>query len=416
MKNPGTNKTRLLLAALMAFGICVGTATAGLVKSVGTITFGDANTLFIADWRAGEIHALQLPPAPAVAAKPFNLKNVSTPIAKALHTTSDKLHVQDMAFRPGAELAYITLSIDQRGPMPKPALVSVNANGVVAVVDLKRTPRSSVEIKDRPAVDKVFWRDMPEASFIATDMTFHDGKLYVAGLSNQKFASTLRVYDFPFNGDATTASIEMYHAVHNQSETRAPIRKMTIVKLNGEPSLVAAYTCTPIVTIPLKDLKDGAHVVGKTIAELGWGSEPVDMLNFDAGQGPMVLLINSHKSADLMSVASIAEASTQPGLTTPIKWPAEPLLGLKSIPIPMAGIAQLADENKDFFCALRRNAPTGDLELLSIRKGAFFRLSEFINEYDFADYTYQPTDRSRGVHHTLRTDEGYPELARRAAQ
>jgi hypothetical protein len=55
----------------------------------------------------------------------------------------------------------------------------------------------------------------------------------------------------------------------------------------GEPTLLAAYTCTPLVTIALKDLKDGAHVVGKTIGELGWGSYPVDMVTFDSEKGPM---------------------------------------------------------------------------------------------------------------------------------
>jgi hypothetical protein len=93
----------------------------------------------------------------------------------------------------------------------------------------------------------------------------------------------------------------MYHAVHNQIEARAPIRKMAILDPNGELTLLATYTCTPLVTIPLKDLKDGAHVVGKTIGEMGWGSNPVDVVTFDTDKGPMILLTNSHKSADLMS-------------------------------------------------------------------------------------------------------------------
>ena len=53
------------------------------------------------------------------------------------------------------------------------------------------------------------------------------------------------------------------------------------------------------------------------------------------------------------------------------------------------------------------------MELVSIRKGAFLRLSDFVNEYDFADYRYGPSDGWRGVHHTLRTDEGFADLAPR---
>jgi hypothetical protein len=64
----------------------------------------------------------------------------------------------------------------------------------------------------------------------------------VAGLSNRSFASTLRVYDYPFSGKAQATTIEMYHPVHNQIETRAPIRSMTVMSIAGEPTLVAAYT------------------------------------------------------------------------------------------------------------------------------------------------------------------------------
>jgi hypothetical protein len=420
MKNSPQNKftsrgdkvrRAVLVLAVIAFASGV---TAGPVKSVGQMTFTDADTVVLADWRAGEVHALQLPSAASVTAKPFNLKNISMPIARALHTAADKLRFEDMAFRPGAELAYITISVERSESVSRPALVSVDAAGKVVVVDLKKTPHTSVEIKSRPAAGERLWRDVPEATLTVTDLVFHDGKLYVAGLSGASFASTLRVYDFPFTGASTSTSVEMYHAVHNEMETRAPIRKMSIVSLNGESTLVAAYTCTPLVTIALKDLKDGAHITGKTIAELGWGSAPVDMVTFDAGQGPMVLLINSHKSADLMSVPAIAEASAQPGLATPIKWPNEPLLGLKSTSIPISGIAQLGNQNKEFLGALRRDAESGAMELVSIRKGAFLRLSDFVNEYDFADYRYPPKDTWHGVHQMLRTDEGYPDLAKRA--
>src|SRR5271154_5609407 len=405
----------ILLLAVIAIGSWLPElARAEPIQSVGPMTFADANTLEIADWRAGRLQALKLPPTLRQPSGSFNLTDVSTPIARALQTEPNKLRFEGLAFRPESELAYLTLSVIRDDSVPEPKLVTVNANGEVTIVDLDTTVRTSIEVSERPAADKFIWRDVPEATLTVTDLTYYQGKLYVAGLSNETFASCLRVYDFPFAGKASATSGEMYHAVHNQIETRAPIRKMVIVPLNGEPTLVAAYTCTPLVTIPLKDLKDGAHITGKTIAELGWGSAPVDLVAFDAGQGPMVLLINSHKSADLMSVSSIAEASAQPGLSTPIKWPSEPLLGLKSTPIPISGIDQLDNQNNQFFGAMRRNESSGDMELVSIRKGAFLRLSDFINEYDFADYKYGPNDTWHGVHQMLRTDEGYPDLAKRA--
>jgi hypothetical protein len=46
-------------------------------------------------------------------------------------------------------------------------------------------------------------------------------------------------------------SIEIYHTGHNLIETRAPIRAMSFASWGGRTYLVAAYTCTPVVTIPL---------------------------------------------------------------------------------------------------------------------------------------------------------------------
>jgi hypothetical protein len=174
--------------------------------------------------------------------------------------------------------------------------------------------------------------------------------------------------------------------------------------------MVAAYTCTPLVLIPLDAIKDGAHIVGKTIGEMGWGSAPVGMVMFDGGQGPVVLLTHSHKSADLMSVKDIADASTKPGLSTPIKWPAEPTLGVKATYVPMR-VAHIDNQDATFFAALRRNEASGAMELVSMRKGLFLRLSDFVNEYDFGDFKYPANDPWSGVHRTLRTDEGYADLA-----
>lgn len=407
-----------LIPALLALGLIASAtptwsaaATAAAVKSAGAMTFIDADTLVVADWRGGRLHALTLPAAAPGTSAYFNLKNVSASIARALHTSSDKLRFEDMAVRPGSETAYITLSVEKGAGAGMPALVAVDTAGKVKVIDLIKTPRASTAITQMPSPDKRLWRDTPAAAYTVTDMTYRDGKLYVAGLSNASFASALRVFDFPFKADAAVASIEMYHPVHNQIETRAPIRKMVIADLNGEPTLVAAFTCSPLVTIPLKDLKDGAHIAAKTIAEFGWGSAPVGMVQFDAGQGPMVLLTHSHKSADLMAVTDIAEASTKPGLTTPIKWPTEPTLGLKSIYVPLAGVAKLDNQDATLLAALRRNEATGAMELVSMRKGLFLRLSDFVNEYDFADFRYEPKDGWREAHRMLRTDEGFADLA-----
>ena len=407
-----TWRPTLLAAALLS---ACGVALAGTIKSVGPLVFADNDTLVVADWRAQSLHALKLPPAAAATSRPFNLRNVSTPIANALHVRAEQVSFEDMAFRPGAEVAYVSVSVDKGGSTPAPAIVSIDSSGKVAVLPIDKLAQTEARITNVPAADRKFWRDIPEATLTVTDLVFDNGKLYVAGLGNGDFASTLRIYDFPFDDHATATTVEMYHPVHDQLETRAPIRKMAVVDLDGVPSLVAAYTCTPLVVIPLKDLVDGAHVKGTTIAELGWGNAPVDMLAFDTPQGPQLLLANSAKSADLMPVSAIAAAAKLPSLATPIQVPANPLMGLKSTYLPLTGLDQLAMQDAQFIGALRRQPSTGAMQLVSFRVGAFLRVSDFVNEYDFDDFHYRAGDPFRSAHRVMRTDEGYPELAARSA-
>jgi hypothetical protein len=400
-----------LAAALLAAGCTL--SAAGPVRAVGPILFPDRDTLVVADWRAQELHAFKLPPAGAAEPHPFNLRDVSKPIATALHARPDELRFEDMAFRPGTELAYVALTVD-RGTTATPAIVAVDGSGHVAVLHLDALAQTTAHISDAPTPDKKFWRDIPESTLTITDLAYHDGKLYVAGLGNGNFASTLRIYDFPFDDKATATTVEMYHPVHDQLETRAPIRKMAVVTLDGEPSLVAAYTCTPLVVIPLKALVDGAHVKATTIAELGWGSAPVGMITFDTPQGAQLLLANSAKSADLMPLSAIAAAAKQPSLSTPIQVPASPLEGLKATYLPLTGLAQMTLQDPQFIAALRRQPATGAMQLVSFRVGAFLRVSDFVNEYDFDDFRYRDGDPFRSAHVVMRTDEGYPELAKRS--
>ena len=70
---------------------------------------------------------------------------------------------------------------------------------------------------------------------------------------------------------------------------------MSFASWGGKPYLVAAYTCTPIVTIPLDELKDGAHIRGKTIAELGYGNTPAGMIAYTKSR----LDIDSHQVMEI---------------------------------------------------------------------------------------------------------------------
>ena len=53
-------------------------------------------------------------------------------------------------------------------------------------------------------------------------MAFADGKLMIAGLSNEEFASKLRAIPYPFTTAEPGTSVEIFHGNHGQLETRSP--------------------------------------------------------------------------------------------------------------------------------------------------------------------------------------------------
>ena len=188
-----------------------------------------------------------------------------------------------------------------------------------------------------------------------------------------------------------------------------------MVPLNGEPTLVAAYTCTPLVTIPAASLQDGAHVVGKTVAELGYGNVPVEVLpitplNMQRQPEQFILVINREMSANLIRMEDLARASSAPGITTPVAALGD-TLGVENTRHPMSGVIQADNQDPQFLLVLRRDVDTGEMELISQMKGAYFRLSDFVSEYDFSDYTYsQEQAGTKQFHNMVKPMEGYPEL------
>ena len=112
-----------------------------------------------------------------------------------------------------------------------------------------------------------------------------------------------------------------------------------------------------------------------------------------------------------MPVSAIADSLKQPGLREPIKWPTEPQAGTRATMVPMSAVTQLDNLNKDLLLAMRRHDASGAMQMVSIPKGAYLRVSDFVNEYDFPGFVYQPNDGFREYHKVFHRLEGYPELA-----
>jgi len=387
--------------------------TAGPLSSVSRIAFGASDVLFVADWKAAKIYAFTLPKAAKDDGAFFNIKNFESTLSKSLGGV--EIALEDVVARPGSNEVYASVSV---GDSRTPAIVMAKADGSVQVVDLDELPQTSAALDKAPDEKLMFWRTIPGRSFTVTDMKWYDGKLYVTGLSNQAFSSTLRVLGYPFGAGNTMASVEMYHTAHAQAETRAPIRAFEVVTLGGKPHLLAAYLCTPLVTIPNDQITDGAHVVAKTIAEMGYAGIPTNIVKYSAkdqmgNSTDYVLMQNLHRQAWVVPLADVEAANLAPGLSTP--QPGNTLTGVaNAYGAEMSPVFRIVNQNDNHFIVLRRDLRTGQSELVSYLKSALFRLSDFeVSEFLFNDYTYDAQHEGvKQFQNALKKLEGYPDLVR----
>ncbi|MEM1173806.1 MAG: hypothetical protein AAGA33_11275 [Pseudomonadota bacterium] len=406
---------------LFSFLFCAAAATsADAPKSASVLTFGEDDILFVGDSGKGTVYAYDLPDKgrASKADVAYNVLDLDSLLIAALDADSGPIRYQDLAVHPVTRDAFVAVSYARDGK-ERSAVVSVSRAGDVEKLDLEALDSSTFALRDTADDEVTFWRDIPAPSLTITDLDYVNGELFVSGISTGEFASTLRKIPYPFSKTASVASIEMYHAAHAQTETRAPIRAMTVIDLEDQAFVVAAYTCTPLVTLPVDSLEDGAKVTAKTIAELGYGNTPLDVIAFSAAdmQGTVssyLLVVNREMAADLITFDEVSAAVAGDGLSSPVPYLGA-TAGVATTTLPLAGVMQAADQDNQFLLALRRNLDSGATELVSFRKGAFFRLSDFISEYNFPDYEYEDDEFSQGTRmfqNMLKTDEGFPDQAR----
>jgi len=242
-------------------------------------------------------------------------------------------------------------------------LVSVTkADEKVTVLPLESIRHARADIPHAPSLDaKTPW-GAPQRSFSVTDIALVDGEVYVAGLGNEEFASTLRRLPYPFKGPGASTTVEMFHTSHDKYETAAPIESFVPIDLAGKPSLVAGYGCSPIVTVARAELADRKHVRGKTVAELGGGNRPFDMIRYTNLKGKEYILVaNSNRTLTRLDPTEIASAKA---MTTAVKQAWEPA-GVGYLPVAIVGVLQLDNYNASNVVMLQRDIETGALKVVS---------------------------------------------------
>lgn len=284
------------------------------LTSIGPLTFGPNEVLFAADPQGATIYALELGDhASGGTAGAQGVDAVDQKIAGLLGTDAKEIIVTDLAVHPRTRNAYISVMRGQ-GNDSQPALVRVDGAGKISVVDLAGVKHTKVTLPNAPNAGTNPQRDPRRQSI--TDMAFAEGRLYIAGLSNEEFSSKLRSVAYPFTTADNGTSVEIFHGNHGQFETRSPVFAFVPYTIGKTPHLVAAYLCTPLVKFPVASLTPGAKVVGTTIAELGNRNRPIDMVLYKKDGREFLLMSNT--SRGVMKIPTDGFASASP-ITQPVK-------------------------------------------------------------------------------------------------
>ena len=282
-------------------------------KTIGPLAFSPDGVLFAGDTQSAAIFALDLgkaatggaPGAKAIPA--FDQK-----VAALLGTDVREITVTDLAVHPKTRNAFASVMRGQ-GTNAQPALLRIDGAGKIEVVAFGDVKYSRVELPNAPAAVPGAQTNARTSSI--TDMAFVDGRLYVAGLSNEEFSSKLRSVSYPFNTVDNGASVEIFHGNHGQFETRSPVYTFVPYKVKGETNLIAGYLCTPLVKFPVNSLKSGAKVMGTTIAELGNRNRPTDMIVYKKGGKDYLLIANTSRGVMKVPTEGFAGA---PGITAKV--------------------------------------------------------------------------------------------------
>jgi hypothetical protein len=354
----------MLIAALVA--ICVAPAaraanlTAGMtkgtpdLKSAGPATFAPQGILLVGDTQGAKIFAIATDDKPGgTPAQPLNVEKIDEKIAALLATTPQQLLINDLAVNPETGNTYLTVSRG-KGPDAKAVIIRVDSAGKVAELPLKDVMFSEAALPN--AAEGKGRQD------VTTDLQFVNGQVLIAGLSNEEFASNLRVLPFPFAKVDQGTSVEIWHGAHGKFETRSPVRTFAVFDIGGQPNILAAYTCTPLVKFPLSDLKPGNKVKGTTVAELGNMNRPLDMIVYQKGGKDYLLMANSARGVMKVSVEKIDQTQ---GITDHITGGGTAGLPYETIK-ELKNVNQLDRLDKDHALLLVRS-DSGSLNLQAIQ-------------------------------------------------
>jgi hypothetical protein len=278
--------TALILSlTLVAFATAESKKGIPPLKSVTSLAFGPDGVLFIGDPTSAKVFAVETGDKKAAGKGEVKIAKINSVISSLMGIPATELTMNDVKVNPASGNIYLAVTRG-KGMDAAPVIFKVSRGEKTMITEfaMKETSYTAVELPS--ANDK-------QRTESITSMGFANGKLIVAGLSNEEFASTLRVIPYPFTEAGKPTGVKIYHGAHGKFETNAPVRTFATYKIGSVDHVVAAYTCTPLVKFPMDDLQPGAKVTGTTLAELGNRNRPLDMFVYKKDGKDFILMANS---------------------------------------------------------------------------------------------------------------------------
>ena len=295
-------------------------------KHIGKLAFGPEGVIFAADGQEVTITALQLGERMAGGVPGTqDVPAIDGKIAGLLGIDAENLLITDMVVDPNTRNTYISV-MRGLGAGAAPVLLRVDGAGEIEVISFDEVEYTRIGVPNPPpaATPLVLadGRSIPVPNYpdavdpaglmgvqTITHMAFIEGNLFVSGLSNEEFASKMRVIPYPFRTANEGTSVEIYHGSHGQLETFSPVFTFVPYEIDGEPSIVASYLCTPLVKFPVSALEPGGKIQGTTIAEFGNRNRPIDMIVYEKDGQDYLLLSNNQRGVMKVPTEPFAEAA-----------------------------------------------------------------------------------------------------------
>ncbi len=330
------------------------------IASINSLSFGPQGILFIGDSDKATVYAIDTKDnTPNAKSENIAVGDFDVKVAEALGTSKDNIRITDMAVNPVSKVAYFSIHTKNGTPVLLKLVGKKLEN-----VSLSNVSYSKADLQNSVAKDAKDRRKRPLRRWAISDMKYYKGKLMVSGLSNKEFSSSFRSIPFPFTGKEDFATLEIYHAAHGRYETYAPIKTFDVTSINNQDYLLASYTCTPLVLFPINELKGGKHLKGRTIAELGSGNSPLDIISFQKGDEVKFYMSNNNRPVMRINLSDITKFNGS--LTEPVEEFGKDV-GLTYDNLPFVNVQQMDELDEDKVLILRRRND-GNLYLHSRNK------------------------------------------------